>query len=78
MRRIHYLANLHKVNDFGYIVNYVGITHALHCNYMNLFYLTLILPGHLTENTFSFTATTWGIVTGGSRVVVNEPIGSWQ
>ena len=25
------------------------------------------LPGKLTENTFSFTATTWGIVTGERR-----------
>ena len=31
-------------------------------------YLTVILPGKLTENTFSFTATTWG---------THEPIGSW-
>ena len=27
-------------------------------------YFPVILPGKLTENTFSFTATTWGIVTG--------------
>jgi hypothetical protein len=26
-------------------------------------YLSIILPGKLTENTFSFAATTWGIVT---------------
>jgi hypothetical protein len=30
----------------------------------------------LTENTFSFTATTWRIVTG-ERRGMNEPIGSW-
>jgi hypothetical protein len=39
-------------------------------------YLTLILPGRLTENTFSFIATTWGIVTG-ERRGMNEPIVSW-
>ena len=33
------------------------------CELMYLFY-TVSLPGKLTENTFSFTATTWGIVTG--------------
>ena len=38
-----------------------------------LFYLSVILPGKLTENTFSFTATTWGIVTG-ERRGMNEPI----
>ena len=38
--------------------------------------LKLFLPGKLTENTFSFTATTWGIVTG-ERRGMNEPIGSW-
>jgi hypothetical protein len=27
-------------------------------------YLSVILSGKLTENTFSFAATTWGIVTG--------------
>jgi hypothetical protein len=27
-------------------------------------YIHVILPGKLTQNTFSFTATTWGIVTG--------------
>jgi hypothetical protein len=30
----------------------------------------------LTENTFSFTATTWGIVTE-ERRRMNEPIGNW-
>jgi hypothetical protein len=30
----------------------------------------------LTENTFSFTATTWGIVTG-ERRGINEPIVNW-
>jgi hypothetical protein len=30
----------------------------------------------LTENTFSFTATPWGIVTG-ERRGMNEPIVSW-
>ena len=35
--------------------------------------LFFILPGELTENTFSFTATTWGIVTGER----NEPIVNW-
>lgn len=29
-----------------------------------IFYLTHISPGKLTENMFSFTAGTWGIVTG--------------
>ena len=37
------------------------------------FYLSVILPGKLTENTFAFTATTWGIVTGEKRGM-NEPI----
>ena len=37
--------------------------------------LLFIFPGKLTENTFSFTATTWGIVTGERRM--NEPIVSW-
>ena len=32
-----------------------------------LLFLTLILPGKLTENIFSFTAMTWGIVTGERR-----------
>jgi hypothetical protein len=32
--------------------------------------LFIVLPGKLTENTFSFTARTWGIVTGER----NEPI----
>ena len=40
------------------------------------FYLSVILPGKLTENTFSFTATTWGIVTG-ERMGMNEPIVNW-
>jgi hypothetical protein len=46
--------------------------------YLNVLfiYLTLILPGKLTENAFSFTATTWVIVTE-ERVGMNEPIGSW-
>jgi hypothetical protein len=30
-------------------------------------YFTVILPGKLTENMFSFTATAWGIVTGERR-----------
>jgi hypothetical protein len=30
-------------------------------------YLTLILPGKLTESTFSSTVRTWGIVTGDRR-----------
>jgi hypothetical protein len=30
----------------------------------------------LTENTFSFAATTWGIVTG-ERRGINEPIVNW-
>ena len=41
-----------------------------------LFYLSVILPGKLTENTFSFAATTWGIVTG-ERRGMNEPIVNW-
>ena len=40
-------------------------------------YLSVILPGKLTENTFSFfSATTWGIVTGARRGM-NEPIVNW-
>ena len=39
-------------------------------------YLSIILPGKLTENTFSFAATTWGIVTG-ERRGMNEPIVNW-
>jgi hypothetical protein len=41
-----------------------------------LFYLSAILPSKLTENTFSFAATTWGIVTG-ERRGINEPIVNW-
>ena len=44
--------------------------------YFVFFYLSVILPGKLTENTFSFTATTWGIVTG-ERRGMNEPIVNW-
>jgi hypothetical protein len=33
------------------------------------FYLTLILAGKLTENTFSFLETTWGIVTVERRLI---------
>ena len=44
--------------------------------YVLFFYLSVILPGKLTENTFSFAATTWGIVTG-ERRGVNEPIVNW-
>jgi hypothetical protein len=40
----------------------------------DLIYLSLILPGKLTENTFSFTATNWGIVKC-ERRGMNEPIG---
>ena len=43
--------------------------------FLLLFYLTLILPGKLTENTFSFAATTWGIVRGERGI--NEPIVNW-
>ena len=39
-------------------------------------FLSIILPGKLTENTFSFTAMTWGIVTG-ERRGMNEPIVRW-
>jgi hypothetical protein len=39
-------------------------------------YLSVILPGKLTENTFSFAATTWGIVTGEKRGI-NEPTVNW-
>ena len=42
----------------------------------SLCYLSVILPGKLTENTFSFTATTWGIVTG-ERREMNETIVNW-
>ena len=38
------------------------------------FHLSVILPGTLTENTFSFAATTWGIVTGER----NKPIVNWR
>jgi hypothetical protein len=38
--------------------------------------LSIILPGKLTENMFSFAATTWGIVTG-ERRGMNEPIVHW-
>jgi hypothetical protein len=37
---------------------------------------TVILPGKLTEDTFSFAATTWGIVTG-ERGEMNESIVNW-
>jgi hypothetical protein len=37
--------------------------HPTHCSLL----LTLILPGKMTENMFSFTATTWGIATGERR-----------
>uniref|UniRef100_A0A8C7TSD3 Signal peptide, CUB domain, EGF-like 2 n=1 Tax=Oncorhynchus mykiss TaxID=8022 RepID=A0A8C7TSD3_ONCMY len=40
-------------------------------------YLSVILPGKLTENTFSFAAMTWGIVTG-ERRGMNEPIVNWR
>ena len=43
---------------------------------LTVFYLSIILPGKLTENTFSFAATTWGIVTG-ERRGMNEPIVNW-
>jgi hypothetical protein len=33
-----------------------------------MLYFTLILPGKLTENTLSFTTTTWEIVTGEMKV----------
>jgi hypothetical protein len=36
-------------------------------------FYSLFLPGKLTENTFSFAATTWGIVTE-ERRGMNEPI----
>lgn len=39
-------------------------------------YISVILPGKLTENTFSFAATTWGIVKG-ERRGINEPIVNW-
>jgi hypothetical protein len=38
--------------------------------------ILFILPGKLTEKTFSITATNRGIVTG-ERRVMNEPIVSW-
>ena len=41
-----------------------------------IFYLSVILPGKLTENTFSFAATPWGIVTG-ERRGMSEPIVNW-
>jgi hypothetical protein len=42
---------------------------------LSVFYL-FFTPVKLTENTFSFTATTWGIVTG-QRRGMNEPIVNW-
>jgi hypothetical protein len=56
--------------------------HYNQCNHFNW----LILPGKLTENTWSFTATTWGIVTGemkGGRQVkegflILETIETWM
>uniref|UniRef100_A0A8C7DCY3 Signal peptide, CUB domain, EGF-like 2 n=1 Tax=Oncorhynchus kisutch TaxID=8019 RepID=A0A8C7DCY3_ONCKI len=45
--------------------------------YLFIYYLSVILPGKLTENTFSFAATTWGIVTG-ERRGMNEPIVNWR
>ena len=42
-----------------------------------IFYLSVILPGKLTENTFSFAATTWGIVTG-QRRGMKEPMVNWR
>ena len=57
--------------------NLKGCPHTFVCIYstsqkyehlfIHLYYLTLIIPGKLTENTFSFTAKTWGIVTGERR-----------
>jgi hypothetical protein len=44
--------------------------------YLFICYLSIILPGKLTENKFSFAATTWGIVTG-ERRGMNEPIVNW-
>ena len=41
-----------------------------------ILYLSVILPGKLTENTFSFAAMTCGIVTG-ERRGMNEPIVNW-
>jgi hypothetical protein len=45
-------------------------------NPLSFIYLSVILPGKLTENTFSFAATTWGIVTW-ERRGMNEPIVNW-
>jgi hypothetical protein len=39
-------------------------------------FIQYCVPGKLTENTFSFTATTWGIITG-ERRGMNEPIVIW-
>jgi hypothetical protein len=36
-------------------------------------YLSVILPGKLTENTFSFATTAWGM----QRRGMNEPIVNW-
>ena len=47
------------------------IYHAIANHTESLFYLS----GKLTENTFSFAATTWGIVTGERGR--NEPIVNW-
>ena len=40
------------------------------------FFLDFILPGNFSDNRFSFTSTTWGIVTGEMRGL-NEPIVNW-
>ena len=57
---------------YGGCINQLGRSVYLHVCVCCMTYICLdiyifspfILPGKLTENTFSFTATTWGIVSG--------------
>jgi hypothetical protein len=70
----HTIRNTHTISQIWYARSVCALVVRLmlcwNC------YLTHILPGKLTENTFSFTAMTWGIVKG-SGGGMNEPIVSW-
>jgi hypothetical protein len=57
------------------VTNESAIIHSIHKR-PSIFYLSVILPGKLTENTFSFAAMTWGIVAG-ERRGMNEPNVNW-
>ena len=48
---------------------------GFHADAVFIYFLSVILPGKLTENTFSFAATTWGLVT--AERGMNEPIVNW-